>query len=255
MRKAAADARSESKLLVAAMQDLKQNDLEGNITIGLNKDSSLSYLLIQTGTMKQLAEKFCDVLFIDGVYKVNIEGFPLYTVLCEDGTGRGRAVCYMFVENESKEVLNSAFTEFISLNSFVQGRCIVVVVEKDFNEISILKALLPKAALLLCIFHVLQAFQRKINKLHFLVKEELFKYAKKFVYFLTELQYNDCISRVKEISKEFYEYYMENWLSCKEMWVPCFQENVPHMGNRTNNRIERHNLEIKTCLKPHGPLK
>jgi hypothetical protein len=36
----------------------------------------------------------------------------------------------------------------------------------------------------------------------------------------------------------FYDYFMRNWHLCRDMWASFEREDVPHLGNNTNNRLE-----------------
>lgn len=65
--------------------------------------------------MQQFAEKYVEVLFFDGTYKVNIGGFGLHAILCEDSKGHGRPLRYAFARRETSESLKSALAKILAL--------------------------------------------------------------------------------------------------------------------------------------------
>ena len=46
------------------------------------------------------------------VYKLNVEGYPLYPIMCQDNDSTSRHVAYIWVKDETKETLTHAFTLF-----------------------------------------------------------------------------------------------------------------------------------------------
>ena len=59
-----------------------------------SKDVDLVY--IQTGEMREQYKKYPEILFVDTTYNVNIEAYPLLTMMVEDGDWRGKPVAYCF---------------------------------------------------------------------------------------------------------------------------------------------------------------
>jgi hypothetical protein len=52
----------------------------------------------------------------------------------------------------------------------------------------------------------------------------------------------------------FYDYFLRNWDSCKEMWVMCERANLPHFRNHTNNRLENWFGKFKKGVKPSSTM-
>lgn len=52
----------------------------------------------------------------------------------------------------------------------------------------------------------------------------------------------------------FYEYFDANWETCKEEWVDYLRDNVPHLNNHTNNRIESGWGKIKQVVDREDPI-
>ncbi|ETL34049.1 hypothetical protein L916_13648 [Phytophthora nicotianae] len=53
-------------------------------------------------------------------------------------------------------------------------------------------------------------------------------------------KYKDTMLRLLggNTSDPFYKYFQANWELCKDEWVDYHRDNVPHLSNHTNNRIE-----------------
>ncbi|XP_037285943.2 uncharacterized protein LOC119178793 isoform X1 [Rhipicephalus microplus] len=92
-------------LLLEKINELFSENSGWKVHIEKNTENGLLYILLQSKHTAQLLEKYPEVLFFDGTYKVNKEGYILHSILCEDGTSHGRPVCYAFVQRETSEVL------------------------------------------------------------------------------------------------------------------------------------------------------
>ena len=57
-------------------------------------------LYFQTGHMRNMYEKFPEILMIGGTYNVNGKGMPLYCLMVEDGYGHGQVIFYAATTEE-----------------------------------------------------------------------------------------------------------------------------------------------------------
>ncbi len=55
---------------------------------------------------------------LDGTYRSNMQGMPLYTLLVEDNYGVGQPICYMWIKQETTEFIKSALQIFAEVNNF-----------------------------------------------------------------------------------------------------------------------------------------
>lgn len=149
---------TNSELLVKELLEIINTD-DCNVHFETD-ESNVLFLLIQVKMMRVLAEQFSSICFINAMYKVNLEGFPLYTIMCEDCHGTGRLLCYIFEAIERSSTVKPAF-KFLEFNSIVSSTCKVIVTDKDLNDI---KELFPFATNI-CIFHVLKYWKLEISHL------------------------------------------------------------------------------------------
>ena len=71
------------------------------------------------------------------------------------------------------------------------------------------------------------------------------------VYAENEDVYVKCMEFLKrELGQnhDFVLYFLRNWDNCKLMWVKYLREDIPHLGNNTNNRLESNWGKLKHIL-------
>ena len=89
-----------------ALCDLLQDVAnKGKVLICLNSENEFEAICFATMDMIATYTKYPEVLFLDGTYKINRHGYPLYQFMVQDNIGRGRAVFYAFVQCETSAVL------------------------------------------------------------------------------------------------------------------------------------------------------
>ena len=94
---------------------------------------------------------------IDGTYNVNKSHMPLYSFVIEDGNGHGRTVFCAATTDESVQHLRAIVQAFKNFNPCYENNK-VIVIDKDFTEIVVLKDEFPTATILFCQFHVIKCF-------------------------------------------------------------------------------------------------
>ncbi|KAM7303270.1 uncharacterized protein ISCGN_013243 [Ixodes scapularis] len=248
-------------LLLKQMEDLVKKCPGWIVHIEKDSSNQLLFVLFQSNLMRQFTENYSEVLFFDGTYKVNIEGYILHSVLCEDSTSHGRPICYMFVQRETKEILQAAIAKFLDLNPAVVSNCNVAVMDKDLNEMNILAQLLPNCRILLCSWHVVKYLHQRVSQLcsSRVDKQAVKSLISKLVFSYDDNTYQELLEELenemqKELESEkqkkssFLEFYYKNWHDCREMWVHAYRRNIYTFGNNTNNRMESHNQKIKQFM-------
>ncbi|XP_049512631.1 uncharacterized protein LOC125940449 [Dermacentor silvarum] len=121
---------AHGEMLIHEIESLIEKNPDWVIHYEKNNENNLQFILIQTSHMREMFEKYPEVIFVDGTYKVNRENYVLYSILVEDGRGRGRCVCYAFVRNETTEIVRPMFEKFVDFNPFVVAACKVVMIER-----------------------------------------------------------------------------------------------------------------------------
>ena len=258
LRQETLGGRSQAQYLVDTVEKLVKSNPDMVLELSLDEETNeLQYLYIQTVQMKLDAAKYHDVLFVDGTYKVNMEGYPLYPFLVQDGNGKGRPVAFAFVRNETYETLSAAFTCFKKRNPCISNTKIIFV-DKDFTEIKLVKELWPQSLYLLCTWHVLKYLRKQVISMEKTTKEtkqEVISIIYKIIHAKTEAAYNtEYEILMKTAPNSFSNYFTTNWHHCRETWAHYFRQSLPTLGNNTNNRIENLNGRLKTFLSANMHL-
>ena len=155
----------------------------------------------------------------------------------------------------------------------------IVIIDKDFTEISSLQQIFPTSTILLCWFHVIKWMKGVIRTAHreqlgsdlkksMEEKENIMKLFKKMIYAKTEGHYEiekntwyKVIHNVnvilgtgeKKHVKTLCQYFDDCWDPIKNMWSMYSRTSLPLGSENTNNRIERAFRSMKDELKMRLP--
>lgn len=119
----------------------------------------------------------------------------------------------------------------------------VIVVEKDLNEIRVLRSHFQESRVLICLFHVVKCLGA-ISR-----KPEFGKIAEEIHCSIDHIVHNMIYAPSKEMYEQgrrnlrlmcdridftgFYKYMEKNWHSFVDMWVMCRRAKLAHYKNRT----------------------
>ena len=161
-RKEATKGASNLTQLMDVLDKILSEKPDSTITLNVNDDGKITNLFIQLPFMKEAFTKFPEMLHLDATYRVNATKMPLFTLMVEDGYGCGIPVAHFFVADESAENLESGFAALKkSMGESLLSKNSVVIVDKDFNEIVMVKKFFPASAIHLCLFHVFKSFRQE----------------------------------------------------------------------------------------------
>ncbi|GMF35011.1 unnamed protein product [Phytophthora fragariaefolia] len=176
---------------------------------------------------------------------------------------------HALLTDEKTETFLHAIRQFKRCNPrWTEIQC--VVGDKDFTEIGVFKAELPHASVLLCQFHAVEYIQERISKAEYglsvIQGNRLKPVVSLIVKAKTEAKYDECFRFMRQelgvpdtegdgkgtsedtTAPLFWSYFIENWHKCREMWCSYLRDNVVHLGNNTNNRLESSWQKIKTIV-------
>ncbi|KAE9057917.1 hypothetical protein PF010_g31192, partial [Phytophthora fragariae] len=144
---------------------LEFSEEEGNIgrifVDLINEKKIATCVTIQTRSMREMFDRFPEVLLIDATHGTNSSKYKVFSFMAHDCFGHGQYVQHALVQNERYETLQTAIETFKKHNpAWEKLRC--VVIDKDFTEMSVLKASFPNVVVLLCQFHVIKYLHGEI---------------------------------------------------------------------------------------------
>ncbi|KAJ0392287.1 hypothetical protein P43SY_003601 [Pythium insidiosum] len=176
------------------------------------------------------------------------------------------------------ETISTVVDAFIQMNP-AAARIKCFMVDKHFTEITVLKAMFPEAAVLLCQFHAVKYLRDVVLKYdlspqqHGSLKDamglivyaqseqeydKILSYMKRVVEPQHQHEFNEGIqvdsSEVSDLltsadTSGFYDYFIRNWHMCRHMWCSFERDNVETVGVNTNNRLEATWRHIKTLIR------
>lgn len=127
-----------------------------------------------------------------------------------------------------------------------QGYPSIIMTDDSLAERNSLRTIFPKTTLLLCHFHVCQAFWRWLWDSKNKIKKENRKYIMNFfrdlLYCKDEISFEELKSSLL-LDSVVQQYphlilYLNNLLSRKEEWALCYRSNLLTRGHNTNNIVE-----------------
>ncbi|ETK71272.1 hypothetical protein L915_21460 [Phytophthora nicotianae] len=203
-------------------------------TIYVDDDKLVQVITFQPHQMRRFFEAFPEVLMIDATHNTNDARHKLFSFMIHDVFGHVRALHLSFtantcalMENESAECLSDAIKSFKSFNATWDG-VRVIIVDKDFGEISLLQAAFPAARILLCVFHVVKYLWTEMAKrVYGLLDREKFEDAvhmmlgaqtegeyeigRKYLYYIMEEKQILKDEEVPGPEHAFLQYFDSNW--------------------------------------------
>nr|XP_047132634.1 uncharacterized protein LOC124811303 [Hydra vulgaris] len=160
---------------------------------------------------------------------------PLFTLLVEDGNGKGQAVGYAFIAQETENTLQDVLSEIELILNLNQLK--VVIFDKDLKKIGAVSKVMPTAEIQLCLASIEKDNLKKIFKL--------------LVYAKSKKLFDINLGHLATVAPEVVmAYYNKNWGLPHQVNYWAYYETIKYvnLGNTTNNKSESHNQKIKNIL-------
>lgn len=120
-----------------------------------------SCVTLQTQHIRDTFVRFPEVILIDATHDTNVSKYKVISFMAHDVFGRGLYVQHAVIQNERAKTLRTAINAFKDNNpDWVKIQ--YVLIDKDFTEMSVLRAALPSARILLCQFHVIKWLREEV---------------------------------------------------------------------------------------------
>lgn len=183
--------------------------------------------------------------YVHVLYRYN---YQLCTIMAMDEYGEGRVVQHSLFKTSADWHVSRAIDHFVRTNPAAAKQDQVIVVDKDLQEIKVLRAYLPEARLWICTFHVIKWLALQSRKPEY-VKISIDDHAAiddvvhNMVYAWSDAECEVQRSELKKLCdrvsySDFYNYMERNWHPAREMYTMHFRANLSHFRNHTNNLLE-----------------
>jgi hypothetical protein len=182
-----------------------------------------------THIMRDWYHNYGHLTHIDATYCVIVENFLLFHSLCQNENLNGVPVAYCFMRSETKENLEFYYEK---LNSEVSKNGQIVMVDKDLSNISLISQFFVNVIVLICSFHVAKYFKTQIRKDEMEVpnnkKSLLYDILSKCIYTNDLSKYEDYKNQIKEISINFYDYFIKIGITAKKCGYIIIEPNYQY---------------------------
>ena len=255
--------------LATALQLIE--DEGGNVEVLKDKNQKVRVLVVQTVAMKKaylgVNPEICQV---DTTFRFETSGYKMTVFMyLNPVTNRGEVAQIAFLNDEGAEAYEFAFRAF---KKFVRKDPPSILLDKDFNEIAIIRKVFPSSATYLCIFHVLKWWKGLVKTARtdnecvgFEEKKRIMDQFRAVLYATSESSceeekgkflkvIHDVQVRVGNGDQAYHvdlvDYFVKNWGDCESMWILYYRKHCVGLEEEfTNNRIERFWRSIKFFLK------
>eukprot|EP00644_Phytophthora_capsici_P004071 jgi/Phyca11/108235/e_gw1.15.235.1 len=210
--------------------------------------------------MRAMYDNFPEVIQMDCTHKTNKYNYQLLSLVAMDQFGHGQPVQYPMLETTSDWHMAKCLDHFKRANEHWRLMRIVIV-DKDLREVDVIRRKLPEARVLFCHFHVIKWLHEVVRSGKYRsyapdVADQLKHLITNMTYARTENSYKANRDEFKYVAcrdgdSSLWDYFVENWDSCAEMWVMLHRVDLPHFNNHTNNRVESLFGKIKQNIKSH----
>ena len=181
---------------ISQLEAASDEDSGSYFVTGLDeRNSTLEYIFFQTSEMRKALQQFSQILFIDGTYSLNREGYILYPFSVVDNFERTLVVAILIVSDETSFTLTKGFEIFKEANLDVIENIKYVMTDKDAGTINSLKTVLPNSIYLLCQWHIIKSIFKRIHELVLPQKKD---YYNEYLQNIIELSLQDELSKRDE---------------------------------------------------------
>ncbi|KAG2825116.1 hypothetical protein PC118_g4161 [Phytophthora cactorum] len=128
---------------------------EGNVaSVEENSRGQSAVVSINSQHMRKMYQRFPELLLVDCTHKTNRYNYQLCTLMVMDQFGIGQAIQHSVIERNADWHMMKIIEHFQSVNPWQKTN--VIMVDKNLNDIHVLKSMVFDSRVLLCHFHVIK---------------------------------------------------------------------------------------------------
>jgi hypothetical protein len=180
-------------------------------------DGSMEACFITLKSQREWFEKYPDINHLDATYKICMENFILYIFLAQDKNLAGVPIAFCLMKTETTGNMEFMYKMFSEL--FDAKKIKVIMIDKDLQNIEILKRFFPHVSLLLCTFHVIK-YLKSIFADYDLdkgEKEKMLQVIFSMIYAKNQKELDASYIEMRKISEPYFVYFESNWKHCESM--------------------------------------
>ncbi|KAK3242908.1 hypothetical protein CYMTET_47408 [Cymbomonas tetramitiformis] len=219
-------------------------------------------LLVMTRKQKRMLRRHGDVVGIDATYRTNMWGLSLYLLTVITSQGKGYPVAFSLPSSESKEALIEVLLQCKKLVPEWDPK--VMICDKDDAELGAIAAVFPRATIVLCDFHVKQAWDRWLKtSTHGVPKVDQKVIYRALCHISKAPSLKALASRILafeemeqfQTNPQLQRWWNTEWKGCVCLWCAAFRTSTYTRGLNTNNHTESLNRAVKHMLNERLDLR
>ncbi|XP_018415074.1 PREDICTED: uncharacterized protein C19orf68 homolog, partial [Nanorana parkeri] len=230
-----------------SLDSLFSIDLDAKVKLIFLEDQVIiKMVFLVTTEMVSSCQHFPTVLFFNKVLRVN-EDFDLFSFVCADQNAQGKDCAYIIVRKETTNVLRFASVSLVQSVPNIKFRVRCVAVGVDIGEKEVVKEIFPHATVQILRSQVLPTLHCKALEMGVTEEAKLLALFSRIVSSKSPEDYNKTVRSLGlYCSDSFVKYFMDQWHTCREMWVDIWAFNFARID--TSEIVFQHNQKMSDLL-------
>ena len=222
-------------------------------------------ILTMSESQKRMLARFGEVVGLDATYRVTMWGLPFFVVVVVNAQGHAFPAAFFWISEETSESIAEVLLHMRQMVPCWEPK--LMIVDKSDAEIKAIARVFPppKCFIMLCDFHVKQAWQRWLTASKNRVGDDAKK--KEAYALMAAIAHAQTISLMEDAVRALENYiegsnneamrtWWENeWKGCMQMWCRAYRSTKFTRGFNTNNHNESTNKTLKVQLAERYDLK
>nr|XP_032653827.1 uncharacterized protein ZSWIM9 [Chelonoidis abingdonii] len=236
--------------LLSQLDGLFKSDPGAKVKLVFQEDVAvLNSIFLATSHMRGLVQRFPRCLYMDKAACVNSE-FELYSVLCQDGNGRGRECAYCVARRGVPDLVIFIVASLVQSAPDIKLKVKCLTVGAGITDVDAVEEVLPCTRVQICRLQVLEALYRKARELAVPKEDKVRNLLHNMANASSPRVYSQYLSDLEDVAPlPFLQYYLEHWHHNKGMWAECwaFERNCdcPFLEH-----MSFHQQKLRSALSP-----
>ncbi|XP_043357605.1 uncharacterized protein ZSWIM9 [Dermochelys coriacea] len=209
--------------LLSQLDGLFKSDPGAKVKLVFQEDVAvLNSIFLATSHMRGLVQRFPRCLYMDKAACVNSE-FELYSVLCQDGNGRGRECAYCVARRGVPDLVIFIVASLVQSVPDIKLKVKCLTVGAGITDVDAVEEVLPCARVQICRLQVLEALYRKARELAVPKEDKVRNLLHNMANATSPRVYSQYLSDLEDVAPlPFLQYYLEHWHHNKGTWAECW---------------------------------
>jgi hypothetical protein len=220
-------------------------------------------IIYMSEEQKRMLARFGCIVGMDATYSCDMWGLPLFVLVVVNAQNEGYPAAYFWISSETTEAIAEALVYIKML--VPEWKLEVMIMDHSTAEINAIEQVFPHVFILLCDFHIKQAWQRWLSCGDNQVGDKLCRMQAYTL--LSRILEGSTMVEMQAALTEWEAYLMDaknpgrsawwktTYADCMKMWCHAYRANVFTRGINTNNHNESLNKALKCYLILRSDLK